>query len=77
MRADEYLRLQAACVAMARQCQGLDEQARLAKLADAAFVAAHAGIAIARNRSARRELERKTPVDTQAGHFASQRWVPI
>jgi hypothetical protein len=54
MRADEYIRLQAACVAMARQCQGLDEQARWAKLADAAFVAAHAATIQARfpNRTA-------------------------
>jgi hypothetical protein len=42
---------------MARQCRGLDEQARWAKLADAAFVAAHAGLAMARNRGAGRELE--------------------
>jgi hypothetical protein len=66
MRADEYIRLQAACVAMARQCQGLDEQARWAKLADAAFVAAHAGLAMARNRGAGREPERKIPVAIQA-----------
>ena len=40
MRADEYLRLQMACVAMARQSQLPDVQARWAKLADAAaFVA--------------------------------------
>jgi hypothetical protein len=42
MRADEYLRLQAACVAMARQSQALDVRVRWAKLADAAFVAADA-----------------------------------
>jgi hypothetical protein len=48
MRADEYLRLQVACVAMARQSQLPDVQARWAKLAAAAaFVAADA------------ELERK------------------
>jgi hypothetical protein len=34
MRADEYLRLRAACVAMARQSQLPDVQARWAKLAD-------------------------------------------
>ena len=40
MRADEYLRLQMACVAMAKQSQLPDVQARWAKLADAAaFVA--------------------------------------
>jgi hypothetical protein len=66
MRADEYLRLRAACVAMARQSQGLDVQARWAKLADAVFVAAHAELVIARNRSADRELERKIPVATRA-----------
>jgi hypothetical protein len=43
MRTDEYLRLQVACVAMARQSQLPDVQARWAKLADAAaFVAADA-----------------------------------
>ena len=52
MRADEYLRLQAVCVAMARQSQTLDVRIRWAKLADAAFEAAHAGSVIARNRSA-------------------------
>ena len=51
---------------MARQCRGLDEQARWAKLADAAFVAAHAGLAMARNRGAGREPERKIPVAIQA-----------
>ena len=69
MRADEYIRLQAACVAMARQCQGLDEQARWAKLADAAFVAAHAGLAMARNRGAGREPERKIPCSYPSALF--------
>jgi hypothetical protein len=45
MRADEYLRLHAACVAMARQSQLPDVQARWAKLADdAAFVADDAAL---------------------------------
>jgi hypothetical protein len=45
MRADEYLRLQVACVAMARQSQLPDVQARWAKLAEAAsFVAADAAL---------------------------------
>jgi hypothetical protein len=45
MRADEYLRLQVACVTMARQSQLPDVQARWAKLADAAaFVAADAAL---------------------------------
>jgi hypothetical protein len=51
---------------MARQSQGLDVQARWAKLADAVFVAAHAELVIARNRSADREVERKIPVALQA-----------
>ena len=55
MRADEYIRLQAACV-----------RVRWAKLADAASVAAHAGLAMARNRGAGREQERKIPVAIQA-----------
>jgi hypothetical protein len=66
MRADEYLRLHEACIAMARQSQTLDVQIRWAKLADAASVAAHAGLIIAGGRSADRELERKIPVATQA-----------
>jgi hypothetical protein len=45
MHADEYVRLQMACVAMARQSQLPDVQARWAKLAaDAAFVAADAAL---------------------------------
>ena len=66
MGADEYIRLQAACVAMARQSQTLEVRVRWVKLADAAFVAAHAGLAMARNRGAGRELERKIPVAIQA-----------
>jgi hypothetical protein len=66
MRADEYLRLHTACVAMARQSQALDVQIRWAKLADAASVAANAGLIIAGSRSADRELERKIAVATQA-----------
>jgi hypothetical protein len=38
VRADEYLRLQAACVAMATQSQTRDVRIRWAKLADAASV---------------------------------------
>src|ERR1700730_17302709 len=60
MRADEFIRLQAAGVAMADQSQTLDVRVRWAKLADAASVAAHAGLAMARNRGAGREQERKT-----------------
>ena len=66
MRADEYLRLQVACDAMARQSQNLDVRVRWDKLADAASVAAHSGLIIAGSRSADRELERKIPVATQA-----------
>ena len=45
MHADEYLRLQMACVAMAKQSQLPDVQARWAKLADdAAFVADDAAL---------------------------------
>jgi hypothetical protein len=66
MRADEYIRLQAACVAIATQSQTLDVRVRWAKLADAASVAAHAGLAMARNRGAGREQERKIPVAIQA-----------
>jgi hypothetical protein len=66
MRADEYVRLQAACVAMARQSQTLEVRVRWVKLADAAFVTAHAGLAMARNRGAGRELERKIPAAIQA-----------
>ena len=60
MRADEYLRLQAACVAMATQSQTLDVRVRWVKLADAASVAADAALVVAR------ELERKIPVATRA-----------
>ena len=66
MRADEYIRLQAACVAMATQSQTLDVRVRWDKLADAASVAANAGLIIAGSRSADRELERKIAVATQA-----------
>ena len=53
MRADEYLRLQAACAAMATQSQTLDVRVRWVKLADAASVAANTASVVAR------EVERK------------------
>jgi hypothetical protein len=62
MRADEYLRLQAARDAMARQSQNLDVRVRWDKLADAASVAADAPFIVVGNRRAASELERKTPV---------------
>jgi hypothetical protein len=66
MRSDEYCRLRVACLAMARQSQLPDVQARWAKLADAAFVSADAAIVAASNRRADRELERKIPIAPQA-----------
>ena len=60
MRADEYLRLQAACAAMATQSQTLDVRVRWVKLADAASLAADAASGVAR------ELERAIPVATRA-----------
>ena len=59
MRADEYLRLQAACDAMARQSQNLDVRVRWDKLADAASVAADAPFIVVGNRRAASELEQK------------------
>ena len=44
MRLDEYRRLQVPCVAMARQSQLPDVQARWAKLADVVSVAADAAL---------------------------------
>ena len=62
MRADEYLRLQAACVAMARQSQVPDVQARWAKLADVVSVSADAvlerKVIYRTDRQATRALER-------------------
>ena len=60
MRADEYLRLRVACLAMAGQSQTLDVRVRWVKLADAASVAANTALVVAR------ELERKIPVATRA-----------
>ena len=61
MRTDEYLRLQMACVAMARQSQLADVQARWAKLAaDAAFVADDAALGTENN------LPDRPPGDTCA-----------
>jgi hypothetical protein len=51
MRADEYLRLRVACIAMVEQSHGLDVQARWAKLADAASVAAEGALVVVGNRS--------------------------
>ena len=59
MRADEYLRVQAACDAMARQSQNLDVRVRWDKLADAASVAADAPFIVVGNRRAASELEQK------------------
>jgi hypothetical protein len=64
MRTDEYLRLQMACVAMARQSRTLDAQIRWAKLADAASIAANGGFLVVGNRGADREPER--PLGTDA-----------
>lgn len=61
MGADEYVRLQAACVAMARQSQALDVRIRWAKLADAAFEAAQAGLIVVGNRP-----QQKSPVERAA-----------
>jgi hypothetical protein len=77
MGADEYVRLQAACVAMARQSRTLEVRVRWVKLADAAFVAAHAGLAMARNRGAGREQERKIPVAIQARFPNPNRTAPL
>ena len=66
MRADEYLHLQAACVAMARQSQTLEVKVRWAKLADAASVAADAPFIGVGNRRAAIAFERKIPVAIRA-----------
>ena len=56
MRADEYLRLRVACLAMAGQSQTLDVRVRWAKSADAASVAADGALVVVGNRNADRML---------------------